>query len=151
DSLLGWRFVNPQMKREWTVGLGETAEIVAEDWGCSREEQDAFAAESQRRAAEAIATGRFADEIVPVEVPQRKGPPEIVETDGHPRPDTTVDSLARLRPAFRRESGTVTAGNASGLNDGAAAVLVTSAQVAEKLGRKPLARVVASAVAGVEP
>jgi 3-oxoadipyl-CoA thiolase len=151
DSLLGWRFVNPRMPPEWTVGLGETAEIVAECWGCTREEQDALAAESQRRAVAAMEDGRFRDEIVPVEVPQRRGPPTVVDRDEHPRPGTTAQSLAGLKPAFRREGGTVTAGNSSGLNDGAAALLVTSTGVAERLSRAPLARVVASAVAGVEP
>jgi acetyl-CoA C-acetyltransferase/3-oxo-5,6-didehydrosuberyl-CoA/3-oxoadipyl-CoA thiolase len=151
DSLLGWRFVNPKMPREWTVSLGETAEIVAEEFGVSRADQDAFAFASQQRAAAAIAEGHFAGEIVPVEVPQRKGPPRIVDTDEHPRADTTLESLTTLRAAFRTDRGTVTAGNASGLNDGASALLVASAGMAEELGLKPMARVVASDVAGVEP
>ncbi|HEY0036748.1 MAG TPA: acetyl-CoA C-acyltransferase, partial [Longimicrobium sp.] len=151
DSLLGWRFVNPKMPSEWTVSLGETAEIVAEEFGVSRADQDAFALASQQRAAAAIAAGHFAGEIVPVEIPQRKGPPRVVDTDEHPRADTTADSLSGLRAAFRAENGTVTAGNASGLNDGAAALLVASAALADEMGLKPMARVVASDVAGVEP
>jgi 3-oxoadipyl-CoA thiolase len=151
DSLLGWRFVNPKMPKEWTVSLGETAEIVAEEFGVSRADQDAFALASQQRADAAIRAGHFAGEIVPVEVPQRKGPPKVVDTDEHPRADTTLESLTALRAAFRTDRGTVTAGNASGLNDGASALLVASAQVAEEMGVKPMARVVASDVAGVEP
>ncbi|HEU0300669.1 MAG TPA: acetyl-CoA C-acyltransferase [Longimicrobium sp.] len=151
DSLLGWRFVNPKMPPEWTVSLGETAEIVAEEFGVTREDQDAFALRSQQRAAQAIAEGHFAGEIVPVEIPQRKGPPRIVDTDEHPRADTTAEGLAALKTAFRREGGTVTAGNSSGLNDGASALLVATAEAAERLGRRPMARIVASAVAGVEP
>jgi 3-oxoadipyl-CoA thiolase len=151
DSLLGWRFVNPKMPAEWTVALGETAEIVAEEFGVTREEQDAFALRSQQRAAQAIAAGHFAGEIVPVEIPQRKGPPKVVDTDEHPRADTTAEALAALKTAFRKERGTVTAGNSSGLNDGASALLVASGAAAERLGRRPMARIVASAVAGVEP
>ena len=151
DSLLGWRFVNPKMPKEWTVSLGETAEIVAEEFGVSRADQDAFALASQQRAAVAIAAGHFAGEIVPIEIPQRKGPPKVVDTDEHPRADTTLESLTGLRAAFRTDRGTVTAGNASGLNDGASALLVASAAVAEEMGVKPMARVVASDVAGVEP
>ena len=151
DSLLGWRFVNPKMPEEWTIGLGETAEVVADLYGVSREEQDAFALRSQQRAAEATAEGHFADEIVPVEVPQRRAPAEIVSADEHPRPDSSAATLAGLRPAFRKSGGTVTAGNASGLNDGAAALLVTSAEAAARLGKKPLARILSSAVAGVDP
>jgi 3-oxoadipyl-CoA thiolase len=151
DSLLGWRFVNPKMPKEWTVSLGETAEIVAEEYGVSREDQDRFALASQQRSAAAIAGGRFRGEITPVEVPQRKGPPKVVDTDEHPRPDTTYDSLAGLKPSFRTQNGTVTAGNSSGLNDGAAALLVASTEAAGELGVRPMARIVASAVAGVEP
>jgi 3-oxoadipyl-CoA thiolase len=151
DSLLGWRFVNPRMPPEWTVALGETAEIVADEFGVSREDQDAFALRSQRLAAAAIDGGHFRGEIVPVEIPQRRGPPRVVDTDEHPRPDTTAASLAGLRPAFRREGGTVTAGNASGLNDGASALLVGSRDAAERAGIRPMARIVASAVAGVDP
>jgi 3-oxoadipyl-CoA thiolase len=151
DSLLGWRFVNPKMPREWTVSLGETAEIVAEEFGVSREDQDRFAHASQQRSAAAIAEGHFRGEIAPVEVPQRKGPPKVVDTDEHPRPDTTYESLSGLKPSFRTQNGTVTAGNSSGLNDGAAALLVASAEAAGELGLRPMARIVASAVAGVEP
>ncbi|HEX5726596.1 MAG TPA: acetyl-CoA C-acyltransferase, partial [Longimicrobiaceae bacterium] len=150
DSLLGWRFVNPKMPKEWTVPLGETAEIVADEFGVSREDQDAFALASQQRAAAAIAAGWLKGEIVPVEIPQRKGPPLVVDTDEHPRPDTTAETLAALKPAFRKD-GTVTAGNSSGLNDGASALLVTSDEAAARLGLRPLARIVASDVAGVEP
>jgi len=151
DSLLGWRFVNPRMPDRWTVALGETAEIVGEEHRIDRLAQDAFALRSQRLAAEAAAGGRFHDEIVPVVVPRRGGEPLVVSEDEHPRPDTSAAALAALRPAFRREGGTVTAGNASGINDGAAAVLVASRDYAERNGRRPLARVVSSAVAGVEP
>ncbi|MDQ3309091.1 MAG: acetyl-CoA C-acyltransferase [Gemmatimonadota bacterium] len=151
DSLLGWRFINPRMPVDWTIGLGETAELVADEYGVSRAEQDAFALASQQRSAAAAAEDRFRDEIVPISLPQKKGPPRVVETDEHPRPDTTSETLAGLRAAFRSERGTVTAGNSSGLNDGAAALLVASAESVERLGRRPLARVVASAVAGVDP
>jgi 3-oxoadipyl-CoA thiolase len=151
DSLLGWRFVNPHMRAEWTVPLGETAELVAERWGCTREEQDAFALDSQRRAGAAGAAGAFDDEIVPVEVTTRKGGARLVEADEHPRPETTAASLAALKPAFRAEGGTVTAGNSSGLNDGAAALLIASEAAVMQMGWRPLARVVASGVAGVEP
>jgi len=150
DSVLGWRFVNPGFLQRHTISLGETAEVVAEKWCITREDQDAFALESQQRAAAAIAGGRFRDEIVPVDVPGRKGQTTRVDTDEHPRPDTTLEQLAKLRPAFR-EGGTVTAGNSSGLNDGAAALVVMEAGRARSLGLKPMARIVASAVAGVEP
>jgi len=150
DTVLGWRFTNPALPAEWTIGLGETAEVVAEEMGVGREEQDAFALESQRRAASAIRSGRFADEIVPVIVERGRKEPLVVDTDEHPRPDTTLESLARLRPAFKA-GGTVTAGNASGLNDGAAALLVVEARRARELGLRPLARVVAGGVAGIEP
>lgn len=150
DTVLGWRFVNPALPEAWTIGLGETAEVVAEEFGVSREAQDAFAAESQRRAAEALEAGRFHDEIVPVEIPRRKGEPLVVSLDEHPRPGTTAEALARLRPAFKA-GGTVTAGNSSGINDGASALLVLSGERAEALGLSPMARVVATAVAGVEP
>jgi 3-oxoadipyl-CoA thiolase len=150
DTVLGWRFTNPALPREWTIGLGETAEVVAREFGVTREAQDAFALESQRRAAEAVAGGRFVDEIVPVTVPRRRGADLLIEADEHPRPDTTAEDLARLRPVFAAD-GTVTAGNASGINDGAAALLVVSEARAAALGIEPLARVVAGAVAGVEP
>jgi 3-oxoadipyl-CoA thiolase len=150
DTVLGWRFTNPALPSQWTIGLGETAEVVAEEFGISRDDQDAFAAESQRRAGVAIAAGRFDAEIIPVEIPQRRGDPIVFDHDEHPRPGTTSEDLARLRPAFRPD-GTVTAGNASGINDGAAALLVVEESRALKLGMEPLARIVASGVAGVEP
>jgi 3-oxoadipyl-CoA thiolase len=152
DSTLGWRFVNPRMEELYgTHALGETAELVAELYKVAREDQDAFALASQRRWGAAHAAGRFADELVAVEIPQRKGPPRRVEVDEHPRPDTTAAQLAALKPAFRKERGTVTAGNSSGINDGAAAILLASTEGVKRLGRAPLARVVVTAVAGVEP
>jgi 3-oxoadipyl-CoA thiolase len=150
DTVLGWRFVNPAMPERWTIPLGETAEAVAERYGVDRRSQDRFALRSQRGAAEAWDSGRMAEEIVPVEVPQRRGAPMVVERDEHPRPDTTLEALARLRPAFRA-GGTVTAGNSSGLNDGAAALLVVESGRARELGLRPLARIVATAVTGVAP
>ena len=152
DSTLGWRFVNPRMEALYgTHALGETAELVAEKHGVTREQQDAFALNSQRRWAAAQAAGRFADELVPVTIPGKKGE-RIFDTDEHPRPETTAAELAALAPAFRKQKGTVTAGNASGLNDGAAAVLLASPEGLARLGgRRPLARFVASGVAGVEP
>jgi len=150
DSVLGWRFTNPAFPSEWTIGLGETAEVVAADHGITREQQDAFALESQQRCAQALASRRFDQEIVPVNVPQRRGAPVVIDADEHPRPDTTAESLARLRPVFKKD-GTVTAGNASGINDGAAALLVVSEEWGKKLGLQPMARVVGGAVAGVEP
>lgn len=146
DTVLGWRFTNPRFPAEWVVSLGETAENVAERYNVSRADQDAFALESQRRAAQAIAAGRFNDELVSVEIAAKKGAVTRVEVDEHPRPDTTLEQLAALKPAFKT-GGTVTAGNSSGLNDGAAALVITS----EANTTKPIARVVASAVAGVEP
>jgi 3-oxoadipyl-CoA thiolase len=150
DSVLGWRFPNPAFAPEWTVGMGETAENVAEEFGVSREAQDAFAVESQRRAGEAMRACRFADEIVPVDVARGRGERVRIDRDEHPRPETTFEDLARLRPVFKK-GGTVTAGNSSGINDGAAALLVVSADRARALGLRPMARFVASAVAGVEP
>ena len=151
DTTIGWRFVNPVLDAKYpTISLGETAERVAAQWSVSREEQDAFALESQRRAAAAAASGVHAEEIVPVKIPQRKGDAIFVEKDEHPRPETNAASLAKLRPAFI-EGGSVTAGNASGINDGAAALLVMEAGRARALGLKPLARVVATSVAGVDP
>jgi 3-oxoadipyl-CoA thiolase len=156
DSTLGWRFVNPRMEAMYgTHPLGETAELVAELYKVSREEQDAFALESQRRWAAAQAAGRFADEICAVELAgqrgKKDGPPKRFEIDEHPRPATTAADLAALAPVFRKVGGTVTAGNSSGINDGAAALLLASEAAVKRLGRPPLARVVASAVAGVEP
>ena len=151
DTTIGWRFVNPVLDAKYpTISLGETAERVAAQWSVSREEQDAFALESQRRAASAASSGVHAEEIVPVKIPQRKGDAISVEKDEHPRPETNAASLAKLRPAFI-EGGSVTAGNASGINDGAAALLVMEAGRARALGLKPLARVVATSVAGVDP
>jgi 3-oxoadipyl-CoA thiolase len=151
DTTIGWRFVNPKLDAKYpTISLGETAERVASTWRVSREEQDAFALESQRRAAAAAKSGVHAEEIVPVRIAQRKGDALLVETDEHPRPETDAASLAKLRPAFT-EGGSVTAGNASGINDGAAALLVMEAGRARALGLKPLARIVATSVAGVDP
>ncbi len=152
DTTLGWRFVNPRLaERHYPYSMGETAENVAERWGVTRERQDAFALESQQRAVAAIEAGRFDGQIVPVEVPQRRGEPVVVARDEHPRADTSLDALARLRPAFRPEGGSVTAGNSSGINDGASAVLVVEAERARALGLRPMARVLSTAVAGVDP
>jgi 3-oxoadipyl-CoA thiolase len=148
DSTVGWRFVNPRMPAEWTIPLGMTAERVARQYGITRAEQDAFALESQRRAAAAIRDRVFCDEIVPVEIPRRGADPVVVAADEHPRPDTTLDKLAALRPAFAVD-GSVSAGNASGLNDGASALLLVTERLVAN-GR-PLARVVVTAVAGVDP
>ena len=151
DTTIGWRYPNQALKEKYgNDSMGETAENIFEEMPISREEQDAFAFQSHQRALAAIDSGRSAEEIVPVEVPQRRGDPILVEVDERPRRETSLDALARLRPAFR-SNGTVTAGNASGINDGAAAVLMMSADKAEELGLKPWARVVASAAAGVEP
>jgi 3-oxoadipyl-CoA thiolase len=151
DSTIGWRFTNPTLPREWTISMGQTAEVVAERYRITREDQDAFALESQRRAAVAITSGKFDDEIVPIAAPRRGAPPVIVDRDEHPRPDVTIDSLAKLRPAFSNSGGTVTAGTSSGINDGAAALLVMSEQAAVDRKYTPMARVVSSAVAGVSP
>jgi 3-oxoadipyl-CoA thiolase len=151
DTSLGWRFVNPRMKELYgTDAMGETAENVAIEYGISRRDQDAFALESHRRAVEARDEGRFKDEIVPIEIPQRKGEPVVVDADEPPRPDTSLDKLAQLRPAFAAE-GSVTAGNSSGLNDGAASLLVASEETCARNSWEPMARFVTSAVAGVEP
>jgi acetyl-CoA C-acetyltransferase/3-oxo-5,6-didehydrosuberyl-CoA/3-oxoadipyl-CoA thiolase len=136
------------MKKEWTVSLGMTAENVARQWGITRDAQDAFAAESQRRAGDAMTRGVFDQEIVPVEIVRKKGDPLVVRVDEHPRPDTTAGKLAALKPAFAAD-GSVTAGNASGINDGASALLVVSPDAAA--GATPLARIVTTAVAGVDP
>ncbi len=153
DTALGWRFVNPVFKAKFGVDqMGETAENVAERFGISREAQDHFALRSQIKAAAAQHDGRFAEEIVPVSVPQRKGDPRVVDRDEFPRPDTTLDALAKLKPAFRHDGqGSVTAGNSSGLNDGAAALLVASERAVVTHGLAPIARIVAAAAAGVEP
>jgi 3-oxoadipyl-CoA thiolase len=151
DTSLGWRFANPRLlERYGSDTMGETAENVAERYGISRARQDEFALESHRRAVAAGQEGRFKDEIVTVEVPRAKGDPLVVDADEPPRPDTSLERMGKLRPAFRRE-GTVTAGNSSGLNDGAAAVLLASSKAIADLRLAPMARVVASAVAGVEP
>ncbi|MFZ5827652.1 MAG: 3-oxoadipyl-CoA thiolase [Bacillota bacterium] len=151
DTTIGWRFTNPRLADlYYPYSMGETAENVAERWGISREAQDQFALTSQQRAVAAQAAGRFDDEIIPVAIPQRKGDPVQVTVDEHPRPDVTLERLAKLSPAFKK-GGTVTAGNASGINDGASAVLLMSAARAEALGLKPLARIVSMAVAGVDP
>jgi acetyl-CoA acetyltransferase family protein len=152
DTTLGWRFTNPRLADAYyPYSMGETAENVVETCGVSREDQDAFALTSQQRWADAHAAGRFADEIVPIDVPDGRDT-RTVDTDEHPRPDATLESLAKLKPAFKRDaSGSVTAGNSSGINDGAAAVLVMSESRARDLGLRPLARLVASAVAGVDP
>jgi 3-oxoadipyl-CoA thiolase len=152
DTSLGWRFVNPRMKSKYgTDSMGQTAENVAEQYHVSRVDQDLFALHSQQKAARARGAGRFVTEIVPVQTPQKKGPPKCVDADEFLRPDTTLEILASLKPAFRTEGGSVTAGNSSGLNDGAAALLIASEVGVKELGATPLARVVASAVAGVEP
>ena len=153
DTALGWRYPNPTMKDLYgTEQMGVTAEnIAAMKPHISREMQDVFALRSHQNAIAAIDSGKFAEEIVPVTIPQRKGDPKIVDTDERPRRDTTMEALAKLRPAFKKEGGTVTAGNSSGLNDGAAAVLLMSKEKAEDLGYKPMARIITSAAAGVPP
>ncbi|MBI1793795.1 MAG: acetyl-CoA C-acetyltransferase [Chloroflexi bacterium] len=153
DTALGWRYPNPKMKEKYgTHAMGETAEnIAAEKPHITRVKQDAFALRSHQLAIAAIDAGKFAEEILPVPIPQKKGDPILAATDERPRRDTTMESLARLKPAFRAEGGTVTAGNSSGLNDGAAALLLMSADKAKELNFEPLARIVASAAAGVPP
>jgi 3-oxoadipyl-CoA thiolase len=153
DTALGWRYPNPKMKElHGTESMGETAEnIAAERPHLGRDQQDAFALRSHRLAVDAIDSGRFGEEIVPVPIPQKKGEPILVTTDERPRRDTTMESLAKLKPAFRPVGGTVTAGNSSGLNDGAAALLIMSEEKAGQLRLKPLARILASAAAGVPP
>lgn len=151
DTTLGWRYPHPQfVEKGYTIGLGETAENLAEQYHISREAQDAFALQSHQRAVAAIDSGAFADEISPVPVPQRKGEAIMVTTDERPRRDSSMEALARLKPAFRK-GGTVTAGNSSGLNDGAAALLLMSEKKAQELNLQPMARVVATAAAGVDP
>jgi 3-oxoadipyl-CoA thiolase len=152
DTTLGWRFTNPKLaEMHYPYSMGETAENVAERWNVDRERQDAFALESQHRAVAAIDAGRFDDQLVPVEVVGRKGDVTVVDRDEHPRADTSAEALAKLRSAFRGEGGSVTAGNSSGINDGASAVLLAEAGRANELGLRPMARVVATAVAGVDP
>jgi len=153
STALGWRYPNPKMKEMYgTDEMGETAENIAEMMPeITREKQDEFALRSNQRAIAAIDSGKFAEEIVPVTIPQRKGDPIVVDTDERPRRDTNMEALGRLKPAFRKEGGTVTAGNSSGLNDGAAALLIMSQEKAQELGLKPLVRIVASAATGVPP
>ena len=151
DTTIGWRFVNPKLHAKYpAISLGETAERVADQWHVSREAQDELALASQQRAAAAATRGVHAEEIVPVSIPQRSGAPIVVDRDEHPRPDTSAAALAKLKPAFAAD-GTVTAGNASGINDGAVALLVVESERARALGLKPYARIVATAVAGVDP
>jgi acetyl-CoA acyltransferase len=151
DTTIGWRFVNPVMKDKYGIdAMPETAENVAAEWGIARADQDAFAFRSQHRAGAAIAAGYFADEITPVTIPAKKGAATVIREDEHPRPDTTIDALAKLKPIVRPD-GTVTAGNASGVNDGACAVMLASEEAAAKHGLKPIARIVTAAVAGVAP
>ena len=150
DTTIGWRFINPVMKQQYGVdSMPETAENVAEDYQVSREDQDAFALRSQAKAGRAMASGRLAREITPVTIPGRKGD-TVVDTDEHPRPDTTVEQLAKLKAPFR-EGGSVTAGNASGVNDGAAAMIIASEAAAAKHGLTPIARIIGGATAGVAP
>ena len=151
DTTLGWRFVNPALAAmHHPYSMGETGENVAERLGVSRLEQDEFALRSQRNTARAIAAGWYDEQLVPISIPQRKGGSIVVRIDEHPRPEATLEGLARLKPAFR-EGGTVTAGNSSGINDGASAVLVVESERARALGLVPMARVIATAVAGVDP
>jgi len=151
DTTIGWRFVNPVMKQQYGVdSMPETGENVAEDFKVSRQDQDAFAVRSQEKAAAAQANGRLAKEITPVTIPQRKGDPVVVEKDEHPRA-TSLEALARLPTPFRKEGGTVTAGNASGVNDGAAALIVASEAAVKKYGLTPIARILGGAMAGVPP
>jgi 3-oxoadipyl-CoA thiolase len=151
DSSFGWRFINPKMHLQYgTDAMGETAENLVDKYNISREDQDAFAFNSQMKAAKAQQSGRFAKEIVAVEIPQRKGDPIVFSQDEFVKPSTTLERLSKLRPAFRKD-GSVTAGNASGLNDGAAATIIASEEAVKKYNLKPLARIVSSAVVGVEP
>ncbi len=151
DTTIGWRFINPAMKARYGVdSMPETAENVAEDFNVNRADQDAFSYRTQQRWAKAHAEGFFKSELIPVSIPQKKGDPKSFDTDEHPRPDTTLDALAKLKPVVK-PAGTVTAGNASGVNDGSCAVLLASEAAAKKHGLKPLARVLGSASAGVAP
>jgi 3-oxoadipyl-CoA thiolase len=150
DSTVGWRFTNPQMRKEWTISLGETAEKVARQYGVTRAEQDAFSVESQKKAQDALASGVFRDELVPVPLPGKENAGRSFTTDEHPRAGVTLESLAKMKPAFVAD-GTVTAASSSGINDGAAALTVVGEAALKDLGLKPLARVMASAVAGVDP
>ncbi|MFB4204099.1 3-oxoadipyl-CoA/3-oxo-5,6-dehydrosuberyl-CoA thiolase [wastewater metagenome] len=152
DTTIGWRFVNRLMEEQFgTHSMPETAENVAEDYGVSRDDQDAFALRSQKRTHAAMESGRLAEEITPVTIPQRKGDPVVVDSDEHPRPETTAEALAKLPTPFRREGGSVTAGNASGVNDGAGALIVASEGAVKRHGLTPRARVLGMATAGVAP
>ena len=151
DTTIGWRMINPRMKELYPpISLGETAERVAEQYGITREEQDRFAVESHQKAVRARKSCFFEAQILPIEVPQKKGDPIVIKYDESPREDTSLEALAKLKPAFKKD-GTVTAGNAPGTNDGAAALIVTSERNASRLGKQPMARIVAQAVSGVEP
>jgi len=151
DTTIGWRFINPLIKNQYGVdSMPETGENVAADFNVSREDQDAFALRSQKKAAAAQANGRLAQEIVPVTIPKKKGDPVVVDKDEHPRGDTTLEQLAKLPTPFRKD-GTVTAGNASGVNDGSAALIVASEEAVRKFGLEPIARVLGGATAGVAP
>src|SRR5690606_24617702 len=152
DSSFGWRFVNPEMEKMYGVdAMGKTAENLAEKFDISREDQDLFALNSQKKAYKAQQNGRLAEEISEIAIPQRKGDPKIINKDEFLKPDSSLEVLAKLRPAFVKEAGSVTAGNASGLNDGAAAVLIASEDAVNEFNLKPLARIVTSAVTGAEP
>jgi len=151
DTTLGWRFINPALKAQYGVDtMSETGENVAEDFNVSRTDQDAFALRSQQRCAAATAAGFFKDEIIPVSIPQKKGDPKVFDADEHPRPDTTLEGLAKLKPIVK-PTGTVTAGNASGINDGSCAMILASEASAKKYGLTPKARVIGAAAAGVAP
>jgi len=151
DTTIGWRFVNPRMAEKYPpLSMGETAECVAEKYEPTRADQDAFAYSSQQKWVAAQRAGKFKDELVPVSIAQKRGDPIVVDTDEQPRPDTSLEQLAKLAPVFKK-NGTVTAGNSSGINDGAAALLLMNTATARELGYKPIARVIASAVAGVHP
>lgn len=152
DTTIGWRFVNPEMEKQYgTDSMPETAENVAEQFQISRDDQDAFALRSQQRAGKALENGRLARELAPVEIKGRKGQVTVVDADEHPRPTTTAEALAKLPTPFRKDGGSVTAGNASGVNDGAAAMIVCSEEAAKRHGLTPRARIVTGAAAGVEP
>ncbi len=152
DTTFGWRFVNPKMKEMYGVdAMGDTAENLAEMHSISREDQDKFALWSQQKAAQAQESGRLAEEIVKVEIPQKKGEPKVFDKDEFIKPTSSMEGLGKLRPSFRKEGGTVTAGNASGMNDGAAALILASEEAVKKYGLKPKAKILGSSVAGVEP
>ncbi|MFI5550170.1 thiolase family protein [Streptomyces sp. NPDC051738] len=151
STTLGWRMVNPKMEPQWTIPLGESAELIAEKHKISREQQDEFALASHRKAARAQQAGLFDAELAPVSIPQRKGDPKVFGTDESVRPDASLEAMAGLKPSFRKENGTVTAGNASPLNDGAAALLLTDEEGLKATGREPLARISATGVSALDP